>query len=41
MAEVVVDSSEDVIRLFDQGNRILKLTSNNSNDAPRFGVFFN
>lgn len=36
MAEVVADSSEDVIRLFDQGNRILKLTSANSNDSPRF-----
>ena len=41
MAEVVVDSSEDAIRLFDQGNRILNLTSNNSSDASRFEFFTN
>jgi len=40
MAEVVVDSSDDVIRLCDQGNRILNLTSDNTNDVHRVSLMF-
>ena len=39
MAEVVVDTSEDVIRLCDQGNRILKLTSNNDDHSKKYSNF--
>lgn len=40
IAEIVVSSSDDVIRLCDQGNRIQKLTTTDLNQANRFSSMF-
>lgn len=40
IAEIVVESSEDIIRLCDQGNRIQKLTSVDENELTKYYLYF-